>query len=195
MKSNKFAVFVLLMSSMPCFGYEQAVDTEISGIRLTYHDFAGGDFEYTQGEVKENAWYFANGIIKTPGCPIQTVAYEAFGNEATENGYIQASLDLKRYSWYGSTFAYDNLPLVSLIISYRDEAGLENREPHLVPIHSIQRFFQFGDELRAINSDWTINLPTVHFKGEIRDLRFQLCSLAGGSIIEMKKLVMRLSDG
>lgn len=195
MKSNFFVLSIVLMSSFHCFGYDQTVDTEISGIRITYHDFYAGDFKYSQGEIRENIWHFSNGMTKTPGCPIQTAAYESFGSESTESGVIRASVHLKRYSWYGSTFAYDNLPLISLVISYKDEAGLEIRKPYLVPIHSMQRFYQFEDEIRAINSDWTINVPDVHFKGEITNLQFQVCSLTGGSIVEMEKVIMRLSDG
>jgi hypothetical protein len=195
MKPNIFVLSIALTSSFHCFGYDQTVDTEISGIRITYNDFHAGDFKYSQGEVRENIWHFSNGMAKAPGCPIQTVPYESFGGEFTENGVIRSSLHLKRYSWYGSTFAYDNLPLISLITSYKDETGMEIRKPYLVPIHSLQRFYQFEDEIRAINSDWTITVPDIQFKGEIRDLQFQVCSLTGGSIVEMEKVVMRLSDG
>jgi hypothetical protein len=161
---------------------------------VTYNDIAR-DFDIHAGEATDGQWHFANGQPRTTGCQLETVAFDEFGSQNTEHGFLRATVEIGRYSWYGPVENYDNLPLVSLFISFVDRTGTTQRMPHVVPIHYLQRVQQSGDDVSAINQDWSVLLPDVPFAGVIKDIKVQVCSISGRSIIDLRKVELRMSDG
>lgn len=178
----------------PALAFEVTPDPQIAGLKVIFDDFPN-DYVVNGGEVQDDRWYFTNGSSRTPGCSLETSVYDEFGSPGTTRGFLRAEVRLKRYSWYGERFHYNNSALLSLFVTYTDATGHEIRTPYAVPIHYLQGQQQFGDYIRAWNEEWTIPMSDVPFQGIIKNIKVQVCSIASWSIIDLEQVIVRMSDG